>query len=183
MTTQDVSELWERFHREIWRFIRARVPSDADADDLLQDVFVKLVARGGMVRDEERIAGWLFRVASNAVADHHRAMRPGRTPRVDETAGEDAPNTSHLELSHCVVPFVEMLDEPYREALRLTEIEGLTQAEAASRVGVSTSGMKSRVQRGRVMLRGLIEGCCRVETDTRGHVIDFEPRRAWGCED
>jgi len=175
MTTQEVSELWERFHREIWRFIRARVASDADADDLLQDVFVKLMARGDMVRDEERIAGWLFRVASNAIADHHRATRPVCAPRVDGHARDEEPNTSHLELSHCVVPFVEMLDEPYREALRLTEIQGLTQVEAASRAGISTSGMTSRVQRGRLMLRGLIEGCCRVETDVRGQVIDFDP--------
>jgi RNA polymerase sigma-70 factor (ECF subfamily) len=74
------------------------------------------------------------------------------------------------------VPFVTVLPTPYREALTLTELQGLTQREAAELMGVSLSGMKSRVQRGRERLRALIEDCCQIALDARGRVIDCDPR-------
>ncbi len=57
----------------------------------------------------------------------------------------------------------------------------MTQGEMASREGLSLSGAKSRVQRARRMLREVLLQCCRVETDNRGHVVDYEP--ANGCDD
>ena len=73
------------------------------------------------------------------------------------------------------------LPDPYREAVRLTEIEGLTQAELARRLGISLSGAKSRVQRGRAQLKEQLIECCRFEFDRRGAVIDCEPRRTTPC--
>jgi RNA polymerase sigma-70 factor (ECF subfamily) len=71
---------------------------------------------------------------------------------------------------------VEALPEPYREAVQLTELDGLTQADAAARLGLSVSGMKSRVQRGRERLKKMILDCCHVELDARGGVIDYRSR-------
>ncbi len=75
-----------------------------------------------------------------------------------------------------VAPFIAMLPTPYREALTLTELEGITQKEAAEMMGVSFSGMKSRVQRGREKLRALLENCCEIALDARGRLIACEPR-------
>jgi len=69
------------------------------------------------------------------------------------------------------------LPSPYREAITLTELEGRTQREAAQMLGISLSGMKSRVQRGRAKLRGMLEACCKVAVDARGKVIACEPRK------
>ena len=80
-----------------------------------------------------------------------------------------------------MAPFVARLPSPYREALTLTEIEGLTQRAAADLLGVSLSGMKSRVQRGREKLRELLEACCRIGLDARGRVIGCEPRDPSSC--
>jgi RNA polymerase sigma-70 factor (ECF subfamily) len=90
------------------------------------------------------------------------------------------------ELASYIALFVVMLPSPYREALTLTELEGLTQREAAERLGISVSGMKSRVQRGRLLLRELLEGCCDIALDARGHVMSYEPRERcqppeWCC--
>ena len=71
---------------------------------------------------------------------------------------------------------VEELPEPYREAVRLADLEGVPQTELAERLGISVSGTKSRVQRGRQMLRKELEECCRFEFDRRGKVIDFTPK-------
>jgi RNA polymerase sigma-70 factor (ECF subfamily) len=87
----------------------------------------------------------------------------------DEGAAERA-------LAATVAPFVSMLPSPYREALTLTELEGLTQREAAAMLDVSLPCMKSRVQRGREELRTLLELCCEIGVDARGRVIACEPR-------
>ena len=63
----------------------------------------------------------------------------------------------------------------YRDALQLTDLDGLTQAEAATRVGLSTSGMKARVQRARSQLKALFVLCCEIELDRRGGIIDYQP--------
>jgi RNA polymerase sigma-70 factor (ECF subfamily) len=76
---------------------------------------------------------------------------------------------------------VGRLDEPYRTAIDLTSLKGFTQAEAARQAGISLSGMKSRVQRGRDRLRQMLIDCCRIDVDVRGGVSDFHPRRPDAC--
>jgi RNA polymerase sigma-70 factor (ECF subfamily) len=88
---------------------------------------------------------------------------------------DDGPNLAE-ELAACVAPFVAMLASPYRQALTLTELEGLSHSDAAKMLGISVSGMKSRVQRGRIRLRHMFDACCEIALDVRGHVIACEPR-------
>jgi RNA polymerase sigma-70 factor (ECF subfamily) len=76
---------------------------------------------------------------------------------------------------------IERLPEPYREALALVELRGLSQVEAAARLGLSVSGAKSRVQRGRRMLRDLVVACCDVSLGARSDVTDFTLRRGASC--
>ena len=74
---------------------------------------------------------------------------------------------------------VEALDPIYRDAITLTDLGDLSQAEAARRAGVTVSTMKSRVQRARAQLRRAVSTCCAVHTDVTGRVHDFDP--APGC--
>jgi RNA polymerase sigma-70 factor (ECF subfamily) len=97
------------------------------------------------------------------------------------TSNESDPTALEAEIAAYLLPLVGRLPSLYREALTLTELEGLTQQAAASALGVSLSGMKSRVQRGREKLRALLEECCRIGVDARGRVIECEPRQPSGC--
>ena len=120
-------------------------------------------------------------MARSAIAEHRR--QAARHPVVageagEEPAAEPEEDTGAVErdLATYVAPFIAMLPSPYREALTLTELEGLTQKQAAELLGLSLSGMKSRVQRGRRALRQALEACCHIELDARGKVMDFAPR-------
>jgi RNA polymerase sigma-70 factor (ECF subfamily) len=123
----------------------------------------------------------MFQVARNAIADAGRkqARAPLESPDLDETP---APPTSDTDreaasaLAGCMSLFVSQLLSPYREAIALVELEGKTAKEAAEMVGISVSGMKSRVQRGRAPLRDLFERCCEIAVDARGKPTDFAPR-------
>ena len=70
---------------------------------------------------------------------------------------------------------VGQLPDGYREAVQLSEIEGLPQQEVADRLGLSLSGAKSRIQRGRAMLKEILDKCCRFEFDRRGNVLEYDP--------
>jgi RNA polymerase sigma-70 factor (ECF subfamily) len=76
---------------------------------------------------------------------------------------------------------IDRLAEPYREAIRLTDLGAHTQADAAARLGLTVPGMKARVQRGRAQLREHLAACCRIELDRRGQISDFEPKGSRSC--
>jgi RNA polymerase sigma-70 factor (ECF subfamily) len=126
----------------------------------------------------ERLDGWMFAIARNAVIDAHRRTRP--SPELVEPSESDDEEL-RATLARCVKPFVDRLPAPYSDAVRWTDVEGLSQVDAAKRAAISVSGMKSRVQRGRQQLRALLDECCRFDIDCRGKVFAFEGRRDDGC--
>jgi RNA polymerase sigma-70 factor (ECF subfamily) len=161
-------------------FVAKRVPGP-DVDDVLQDVFLRVQRGLPNLREEDRFGPWAYSVTRSAIADYrrmrHRHPIAGSHPpdSIGIEPKEGRPEAGQ-ELATYVAPFVAMLPSPYREALTLTELEGLSQAAAAQMMNVSLSGMKSRVQRGRARLRDLLEACCEIALDARGHVVSFEPR-------
>lgn len=172
---------WQDVAARLRPFIARRV-APADLDDVMQDVFLRMQRGLATLRDEERFTSWLFQIARSSIAEHLR-MR-ARHPLPAEDREEDAPadsdeddRTAARSLAGCVSMFVALLPSPYREAVTLVELEGLTTREAADMVGISVSGMKSRVQRGREQLRQLLETCCEIAVDARGKVTGYEPRR------
>lgn len=168
-------KVWRDFSDRLRSFIARRVPSDA-VDDLLSDVFVKVHARIDTLEDEARLAPWLFQITRNTLADHYRRFRPTTELNgIDRVEAEDDYDAAEM-IAASLHGLVDNLPEKYREALTLTEFDGLTQAEMGERLGLSVSGAKSRVQRARGLLRDELLACCHFEFDQRGHVIDYEPR-------
>jgi RNA polymerase sigma-70 factor (ECF subfamily) len=169
---------WQVLRQDLFRFVRRRVHHEADAEDIVQEVFLRAGKHIDALRDHERLSAWLYRIARNAIIDHHRR---GPAPSPDEPPPPDLENPSAQELSWCLAAFVHALDEPYRAALILTELQGLTQAEAAALEGVPLSTMKSRVQRGRRKLRQQVEACCEVALDRRNTIQSYQVRDPCAC--
>lgn len=191
---------WRQLETKLRPFVAKRV-RDVDVDDVVQDVFLRIQRGVSSLRDDQRFGPWVYQVARNAVAEHARraARHPlaateaqlaaretgsGLEPWLSQAArwgpewGPEAHDDGAVEreFADYAAVFVSMLPSPYREALTLTELEGRTQREAAEMLGISLSGMKSRVQRGRAKLREALEDCCHVALDARHRVIGFEPR-------
>jgi RNA polymerase sigma-70 factor, ECF subfamily len=171
---------WQDVAARLRPFLARRV-APAEIDDVLQDVFVRVQRGLPGLRDEERFTSWLFQIARSSVAEYMRVR--ARHPLASGSDDGDAvaePTDDDREaarsLACCVSVFVARLPSPYREAVTLVELEGLTVREAAEMVGVTVSGMKSRVQRGRAQLRQMFDECCEIALDVRGKVIDYAPR-------
>lgn len=158
---------WHEWHAALRRYLARRLREPADVDDVLQDVYLKLHAHHASLREPGRVAAWLYRVADHAIADHYRARRPwDELP--EELPAPPVPQDCTAELAACLIPMIAALPDIYRDAVRLSEIDGLSQQAVAQRLGLSLSGAKSRVQRGREKLRALLLDCCHIDTDAEG---------------
>lgn len=175
MTT--IEEVWARFGGALLGFIRKRV-GEAYAEDLFQEAMLR--AHRGLpgLKDEARLKPWLYQIARNAVIDHARAARKDATaiPLPDDLP---APTEDEADLNvameACLAPILERIPQDYREAVRLADLAGVPQAEIARLLGLSPSGAKSRVQRGRRMVKEELEKCCRLILDGRGNVVECDP--------
>jgi RNA polymerase sigma-70 factor (ECF subfamily) len=177
-TTEHV---WETFHVPLQQFIRRRVSDDATAEDLLQDVFLDIHQHIDTLRDVKKLESWIYQVTRNAIIDYYRSKRATTTLDAAEALqlSEELPDEDIVtELFPSVREMVLSLPAKDRQALILTEYQGLTQKEFAERQGLSISGAKSRVQRAREKLKQQLLACCHFELDRRGHVIDYQPRCA-----
>ena len=169
-------EVWEAFAHHMRRYVRRRVDDPDAAEDILQDIFLRLHTHLQGVRRSDRILPWLYRLARSAVIDHLRRRAPTTELPEDLPADEPPPDDASGQIARGLGHMVDALPEPYRLAVQLSELEGWTQARVAEHLGLSLSGTKSRVQRGRRMLYKMLTDCCTFELDTRRHIVDFAPR-------
>jgi RNA polymerase sigma-70 factor, ECF subfamily len=181
-----LEHIWREFAGKLGQFIRSRVADPATAEDILQDVFVKIQKRLGTLQDSAKLEGWIYLVARNAVIDHYRTRKetvevPESLPIEPDTHDEELEELE--ELKAAFLRMIYSLPDRYRDALVLTEFDGLTQQELADRLGLSLSGAKSRIQRGRARLKEMLDECCTFEFDRRGKVIGCEPRSNSACNE
>lgn len=185
----DAQEIWQQIHNGLRAFIAKRVANEADADDIVQDVWLKMQRGLDGLKDRSRLVSWIFQIARHAIIDHYRAPGRGRempaglaedleayqSSSSRQTASEES-GRLRAELAGCLRPMIDRLSGEYRQAVVLVDLEGLTHQAAATQLGLSLSGMKSRVQRGRRQLKEVLETCCTIELDRRRGVTDYDVR-------
>lgn len=192
--TPDSQHIWSEVQGGLRAFIAKRVADQASVEDLSQEVFLRMQRGLGGLKDQSRLLPWIYRIARHVIIDYYRVQdkQPDRpaglasdletlhpaflSVRLSEDSGQ-----LRRELAGCLRPMIERLSEDYRQAVTLVDLEGLAQHEAAAKLGLSVSGMKSRVQRGRRQLREVLEACCAIALDRRRGVADYELRDA-GCD-
>lgn len=178
MNRVSTEAVWTHLGEDLQRFIRRRVADDHVADDLLQETFVRIHRNIGQLTDADRLSGWVYRIARNVIHDEYR--RSGRDvlplDGIDASVAPEPADRSACHPDRWWTELTSQLPDEYRTAVELAEIHGLSQREIATRLGLSLSGAKSRVQRGRVMLRELLNQCCAFQFDRRGNLMDVEPR-------
>lgn len=193
--------VWTELHSNIRGFVARRVRQPADVDDIVQQVFLRVHQALPTLRDADRLHAWIYQTTRRTIVDHYRAPAQRREvaagtavdvlpeAQQDDVTPDEGEASALQELAGCLKPLIGKLADADREALRLIEFDGLTQVEAARRLGLSVSGMKSRVQRARLHLRSALDDCCRIALDRRGGVLDYEDRGnqcgagSCGCKD
>jgi RNA polymerase sigma-70 factor, ECF subfamily len=175
------NKIWLKFSHPVKDFIRNQTHNTDVTDDILQEVFIKIHQNLHLLRDEERVAGWVFQIARNTILNYFRTQKKGLENQV--LHHQETENESHFKDNNLnemvgiwLEEFKKDLDPKYQEALQLVDIEGITQVELAYRLGISVSGAKSRVQRGREQLKQKLIDCCPVKTDQYGNIIEIQSK-------
>jgi RNA polymerase sigma-70 factor (ECF subfamily) len=177
--------VWTELHANIRSFVARRVREQPDVDDIVQRVFLNVHRALPTLRETDKLHAWIYQTTRRAIADFYRSPVQNRevaTGSADEFAdelaaeGSETEESASRELSTCLKPLMRSLAAGDQQALQMVEFDGLTQVEAAARLGLSVSGMKSRVQRARSHLRTALDDCCRIALDRRGGVISYEAR-------
>jgi len=168
--------IWREYQSRLAVFIRSKVAEDA-VDDLLQNVFMKIHLHIDSLKDDTKLESWLYQITRNAITDYYRTKRISeKLPDCLEQPQPEEEESIRKELSACLEPMVRELPDKYRNAVQLSEIENRTQKEVAEQEGISLSGAKSRVQRGRVLLKTMLSDCCQFEINQKNQVISFEKK-------
>jgi len=185
--TQEVQNLWMEVRGRLRTSIAKRVAAEAAVDDILQEVFLRIHDKIDNLQDPRRLVSWIFQITRHVIIDYYRAphrqreVAAGLAAEVEEqmtpAEQDDESGEPRAQLAGCLRPMVEQLPADYREAIRLVELEGLTQQTAAAKLTLSLSGMKSRVQRGRRQLKAMLYDCCLIQLDGRQGIANYRLRK------
>lgn len=178
-------QIWRELSDRLRQFVRARINSPTDIDDVLQNVFLRIHSHFGDLRETDRLESWVFQITRNAVTDYFRKQRDDNTDAVDTIQDPSLAGAQnvHAEVAGCLNTLIERLPDDQRRAVSMYELEGMSQKEIATQESISLSGAKSRVQRGRRSLEAMLKSCCEFQFDRRGNVIEYESTdKDCGCD-
>lgn len=166
-------KIWEQFYNILKRFVLKQVLHEDVAEDILQDVFIKIHSHINTLKDENKLQSWIFQITRNTIADYYRSLKSeeGLSNTIEVT--EDSSNEDANEIDQCVETLLDYLPENYRKALYLTEYQGLTQKQLAKKFKITLSGAKSRVQRARKKLKNMLLECCHDQLGKKGIAIAY----------
>lgn len=177
MQPQLTEQLFEEYHAKLLGFIRARVGNPDDAEDILQETFLKIHSQINTLKENTKIQSWIYSITRNTIIDYYRTHKS--TKELPESLSKPDPEPyeeNRQEMADWFLPLINALPPQYKQPLMLSEIDGLSQKEVAEKAGLSLSATKSRIQRGRKVLKSTLLDCCQFEFDHQGKVLDYQKK-------
>ena len=174
------NKAWRQHQAEIRAFLKSRAGNAAEADDLLQEVFLKALLQGKAFCSLDNPRAWLFHVARNLLIDRLRLTRE-QVPLPEDMSAESGHEFEAVDvLSHCLPRVLSELSPEDREVITQCDLHGVTQQAYAEKMGISLAAAKSRVQRARARLQIQLVSACQVRFDKAGKVCCFVARPSLG---
>ena len=167
---------FQQFRNQLSRFIARRLDNPAEAEDLLQNVFVRVIRHENALENAKSPLAWLYTVTKSVIADHYRKQDKSPLHFADDQGMDDIPAPAAFTdsaLGNCIPALVDILPDKYRDAIRFVDIQGGRQVDYARLADIPVATAKSRVQRGRNILKIKLLNCCRVEFKNNDNRIDL----------
>jgi RNA polymerase sigma-70 factor, ECF subfamily len=173
----EIAEAYIKFQKSLYGYIFSKVNHKEDAEDILQNVFVKIQSKISTLADKDKMQNWLYRITRNTIIDYYRSKATKKIElELKEQWGHDLPEDElpdHTKgLDKCLLGFIEQLPDEYRMIINDAEIRGISQKALAEKYQLAYPTLRSRVQRGRERLHKMMVACCRIESDKRGNILE-----------
>ena len=189
-------DIWKEFHERLRNFIKTKVYNETDVDEIMQESFYKIHKNIDKIKDIGKIESWLYQIVRNSIVDYFRIkkniefdenfhndsfniqsnneeLKSIVTQKCDNKGIKLVDSNSVNEIKKCIYPLMQNIPQKYIEAVKYVDYDGNSQIDLANELSISVSGAKSRVQRGRKMIKDELLGCCKFEFDNRGKVLDY----------
>ncbi len=165
--------VWNQHKDELFSFVKSKIDNQTCAEDMLQEValrFYSELAKGVSIENKR---AWLYRVTNNLIIDYYRKTdkREEKISSFFDFEMDNDQETCVCELSGFVIQ--NYLPKEYSEPLFLSDIEKVPQKLIAKQLNLSLSATKSRIQRGRIKLKELVEECVDLFFNNHGRLVDF----------
>ncbi len=171
----EIIHVWNDMNDRLTNFVNEKVKDPDLTKDIVQDVFLKAFTKFDTLKNKEKLVSWIYQITRNEIISHFRKLKFNQVLSSDDIEVEEfSDETLTSELTDCINPFINSLPEKYKQAIILADIENVSQKQIAERLNISYSGAKSRVQRGRELLKSTYEECCTISADVYGDVIDYK---------
>lgn len=180
----ELASIYTQFHQILLGFIKSKVNNHQDAEDLLQNVFIKIASRLNGLERKEKLQSWIYTIARNSIIDYYRTNANKKSLSIEQHIEETFTEEEYIDttkgLDCCLINFVNQLPEEYREIIVDVEMKGIKQKDLAEKYNLAYPSVRSRVQRGREKLKQILLECCHVKWDNRGNILDVVSKSA--CE-
>ncbi len=169
---EDIVNIWNDLNKALVNFINQKIKNTEISKDISQDVFIKVFSKIDTLKNKDKIIPWIYQITRNEINSYFRKQEFGQEIEVVDKSDILDENLT-IEFSKCIQPMINSLPLKYQEAIKMTEIEGVSQKELAKSLNISYSGAKSRVQRGREILKSLLQQCCTISSDKYGNITNY----------
>lgn len=172
----EVATLYQQFHQSLYNYIRSKVRTIEDAQDILQNVFVKISSHAESLSSKERIQHWLFTITRNTIIDYYRVNANKKSSSISDGLADELSDESSMDptkgLDRCLHNLIALLPDDYRDIIIDSEINGVPQKSLAEKYDMAYPSMRSRVQRGRERLKQILHNCCHIQSDRHGNILE-----------
>lgn len=177
-------KVWLEYHKQLLGFISSKVSDKQMAKDILHEVFIKIHTKMHTLDDITKLKSWVYQITRNTIIDFYRTNKSIKEipDWIDKPFEIDSTEYIEEELSLCLGFLIEKLPSKYKQAIQLSEIHNKTQQELANQENISLSGAKSRVQRGRKILKEMLLECCQLEINKHNRIVEVQIKDEDNCE-
>ena len=180
----EIGAIYTQFHQVLFGFVKSKVNNHQDAEDIVQNVFIKVATGVNDLSRKDKLQSWIYTIARNSIIDYYRSTSNKKNILVEEEVAANFTNEEYIDttkgLDCCLINFVNQLPDEYRDIIIDVEMKGLKQKDLAEKYNLAYPSIRSRVQRGREKLKQILLECCHIEWDNRGNILDVTSRAA--CE-
>ena len=174
-----IENIWKEFNKQLMAFIVSKVKDKSVAEDILQEVFIKVHQKITSLENKQKLTAWLYAICRNAIYDYYR-KNSLEFSDVDLEELQDSGKVKNEHLDNCLEILIKSMPQDYSEVLDASELQGQKQKQIAEEQGLSLPAVKSRVKRGREQLKVKLQACCDFEFKEDGGVESFCKKQC-GC--
>lgn len=171
--------LWDEFHQKLMHYIKTMVNNPCDAEDILQEVFIKIFNNIDQVKTPSAVKPWIYKITKNTVMDFYKKKKditvlPENLDMIEQPL-ENIDNMNN-EIAKCMSNMLFALPRKYQDVYNLHENKEMKHKEIAEELHISVSASKVRLNRTKEMLRKKLLNCCDFEVDKYGNIINYHQK-------